>query len=86
MEPCACSQTGLADLGKEGCIIEAGGKTKRRKEEEEVLREGFVGTPHKRVYNNNNNPLVEGVPKHIHRTPPCGPHIFKGLKYSGASD
>ena len=44
-----------------------------------------MGNPSQDGYYNIINPLVEGVPPHNHRPPPGGPHIFTGLKYSGAS-
>ena len=40
--------------------------------------------PSQEGYYNRINPLVEGVPPHIHRPPPGGRHIFTGLEYSGA--
>ena len=49
-----------------------------------MFREGFLN-PSQEGYYNSINPLVEGVPPHIHRPPPGGSHIFTGLEYSGAS-
>ena len=36
--------------------------------------------PSQEGYQNSNKPLVEGMPPHIHRPSPGGPHISTGLQ------